>query len=504
MEYRLQVSTNTFFTGTLVVDIAVGDNFYCDLSAYDIPELTTGVQYYWRVVDSDGVASAPAAFRVATNDSPFLLEMSNDNFVSLCLNQVTSSLEYSPLAPLARDTEYKWRVSGNGQDTSAAGTFRTKIALAAPVGGTATILNKRTIRVSWDPVAGASSYDVVYKTHVGGEYDGTGLVLLSSLGEQEGESVFHVPVTDLTNPNDPYIDLGDGMTGVTYWFAVRANDEEMSSAYVEVPNGLSGLTMRESIPPSIIAAHCFNNKMLLEWTPSPDAVQYRLFGKVHDGGEYDGCNLRVAATNATFGAFIDINVTDLQDKYHPALELVGGRPETSYWFAVSTVDNGADLSAKAEMVDGFQLLLLPTENVRTSYEDGCFLIKWDRKETDGLTNEYLVFYKNDPAALGYNGTGLRLESPVGAEVASPVLVTGGDVCELKLYGCLPNVPYWFAVASRDIMGNTTLETKALNNVTSLGQIQSAVFGRSPKNLCATINQGTKEVELRWDIVEENQ
>lgn len=499
MEYRLQISTNAQFSGQLTADINVGNNFYCDLSMYGA-ELLPGTQYYWRVMDSNNVTSPVALIRSGLDTAPFKIEVSNDNFVTKILDQPVADIEYTPSAAFTRDATYEWRVSGGGAMTSIAESFTIKSALTIPANLTAVLQDRRIIRVAWEQVVGATYYRVYYKTHTGGSYDGGTLFRLSQIGSPPSvpPSYFDVTVASLSDPASPYLDLIGGLEGATYWFAVSAQDEDTSTGMAE--NG-TGVIFREMIAVTDVTVSSVNRSMAVTWSPSVDATGYRIYYKTHEGGTYDGAGLKLTEGGTLLGAYVDVMFSDFADPYHPSVNFWGGTFGTMYYFAVSPIDGGGLVGPMTEAAFGFQLLLIPPMSVNATYVDGYFQITWTRDPLDVLSNSFLVYYKTNYSSPVYNGTGLKLDSPTGADAPSPILIDNATVESLKLYGGPTDVPYWFAVATRDAGGNTSGIIPAPKNVTGFGGQLPEALARGPSSVDVTYDQRTGQMNVTWTPIE---
>jgi beta-galactosidase len=189
---------------------------------------------------------------------------------------------------LARDRDFAgwiddFRFYTGGGDASFVESVRQ--ATVGPSGVSASPGNNK-VTLAWNPLLGATSYNVKRATASGGPY-----TTISAPGTVTGTSY-----TDLT-----------ALNGTTYYYVISAATE--ISAAAETANSPTEASATPTTPPPVptgLRTTAGNAQVGLNWTPSTGAVSYNVKRSTVSGGNPPG----TYAAISTFGAVTVTNFTD--------------------------------------------------------------------------------------------------------------------------------------------------------------------------------------------------
>src|ERR1035441_6019292 len=189
---------------------------------------------------------------------------------------------------LARDRDFagwidEFRFYTGGGDASFVESVRQ--AAVGPAGLAASPGNNR-VTLAWNPLLGATSYNVKRATVSGGPY-----TTLSAPGTVTGTSY-----TDLT-----------ALNGTTYYYVISAATEiSAASETANSPTEASATPTTPSPVPTGLRTTAGNAQVGLNWIPSAGAVSYNVKRSTVSGGNPPG----TYAAISTFGAVTVTNFTD--------------------------------------------------------------------------------------------------------------------------------------------------------------------------------------------------
>ncbi|MGB6463276.1 MAG: fibronectin type III domain-containing protein [Nitrosotalea sp.] len=290
-------------------------------------------------------------------------------------------------------------------------------ALSTPTGVTASALSSNQINVSWNPSAGAISYNISYSTSSAGPFTSVGSVSTWTL-ICENFLIYKIchympngnpttyPVTHL-NPNTPY------------WFEVTAEGGGLSSS----PSTPVGALTAPSSPIGVTATAQSINSVLVSWNPpASGAPGYIVYEATSSNGQF---NPIIPLRNSYTTTGISYTVTNLQ-------------PGTPYWFYVTASNNcftcahfisevplGGGESAPSSTVSSTTLLAPPTGVTATALGPNQILVSWNT--STGATG-YTVERSQSSSFTSSVGLGLN---------TTPTTHLNSQLA--------PNTQYWYEV-----------------------------------------------------------
>jgi beta-galactosidase len=200
---------------------------------------------------------------------------------------------------LARDRDFAgwiddFRFYTGGGDASFVESVRQ--AAVGPSGLAASPGNNR-VTLAWNPLLGATSYNVKRATASGGPY-----TTLSAPGTVTGTSY-----TDLT-----------ALNGTTYYYVISAATE--ISAAAETATSPTEVSVTPTMPPPVptgLRTSAGNAQVGLNWTPSAGAASYNVKRSTVSGGNPPGTYATISTSGAvTVTNFTDTNVINSVPYYY--------------------------------------------------------------------------------------------------------------------------------------------------------------------------------------------
>ncbi len=197
----------------------------------------------------------------------------------------------------------------------------------APTGVTA-VGGDAQVTISWDPVANATSYDLIYATR-------------SKVAEEEDHN--DVDAKQVKNVTSPFVVTGLAAS-TTYFVIVRArNDGRRGPASAEVSATTSATTPAPTIPtaPIGVTATGGTKQVTISWAAVSGATSYNLYWSTTTG---------VTTTNGT----------KISDVTSPPAVHTGLTDSTPYFYVVTAVNSAGESAASVEVAATTLAVTSPT------------------------------------------------------------------------------------------------------------------------------------------------
>ena len=201
------------------------------------------------------------------------------------------------------------------------------------------------------------------------------------------------------------------------------------------------------------AAELLNQRVVhIAWAPISGAYSYRVAYRTQSDGEYHGTGLFLRPLMGELpsgsASSFDVNASALSNPAYPTMELVGGDVGTSYWFAVTALDEEA--SPMLEIAEPVVMRdIIPATNLLVESLNGTMSVSWE-PSSDAIG--YRVYYKTHSGGE-YDGMGLKLS--LESEVLGPYVdIMIDDLADplhpcVNFYGGTFGTSYWFGVSTLD-------------------------------------------------------
>jgi fibronectin type 3 domain-containing protein len=226
----------------------------------------------------------------------------------------------------------------------------------APEGLSASALSPSSIRISWNAVAGASSYKVYRSTSSGGSYTYI-----------DDSSTLSYTDTGLSPGTEYYYKVSANSTGGE---SVLSAPAPAATQALPAPTGLSATVLSSS-------------SIRITWSPSAEAGSYKVYRSTSSAGDYTYIN------DSTATSYIDTGLS----------------PSTTYYYKVSAYGGGKESAQSAPTAAAMTVPGAPAE-VTLSALPSALQVSWGAVAGASSYKVYLSTDVTPPAEPSYTGTAL--------------------------------------------------------------------------------------------------
>jgi fibronectin type 3 domain-containing protein len=315
---------------------------------------------------SDSISVSWSSVSGATGYYVYRADSSGGSYSELAS---TSDASYTD-TDLTSNTTYYYKVSAynsvgeGGQSSSVSATT----SLSVPAGVTATAQSSSSINISWEPVSGASVYNIYRATSSDGYYSN---------------------ITYIYNDTS-YTDTGRA-SNTAYYYKVSAggssqSDYVFATTYVSAPTGVTATAQS-------------SDSINVSWSSVSGATGYYVYRADSSGGSYS----ELASTSDA--SYTDTELTSNTTYYYKvsAYNSVGEGGQSSYTYATTSLSVPAGVTAEAQSPSSIYVSWEPVSGAsgyyvyRADSSDGYYSSITNTNSTSytntGLTSGTTYYYK---------------------------------------------------------------------------------------------------------------
>jgi fibronectin type 3 domain-containing protein len=175
----------------------------------------------------------------------------NSSSITILASSTVTGTSYTHIGLEANTTYYYRVIAVNGAgDSDSSSSVSAKTQINAPTGVSATAQSASSIRVSWNPLSGATSYKVYYAT-----------------GSASGTKIL---ASTVTTTSYTHTGLQAGTTYYYFVVAVSGNDESDYSSY-------SSAVVLPAVPSGVSATTQSTSSIRVSWNPVTGATSYKVY-----------------------------------------------------------------------------------------------------------------------------------------------------------------------------------------------------------------------------------